>query len=90
MPGELCQFDLCEPRREILVCHGQTRRGGSSPALPYSRAFAGALVFSKEWPDIAFGRNGCLARLGALPKKVVWDREGAIHAGGRPTDAFAA
>ncbi|MDQ3102632.1 MAG: IS21 family transposase, partial [Actinomycetota bacterium] len=35
--------------------------------------------------------NRCLTRLGALPKKVVWDREGAIHAGGgRSTDAFAA
>jgi hypothetical protein len=35
--------------------------------------------------------NRCLGRLGALPQKVVWDREGAIHAGGgRPTDAFAA
>ena len=33
----------------------------------------------------------CLARLGALPQKLVWDREGAIHAGGgRPTDPFAA
>jgi hypothetical protein len=33
----------------------------------------------------------CLARLGALPKKLVWDREGALHAGsGRPTDEFAA
>jgi hypothetical protein len=25
----------------------------------------------------------CLGRLGALPKKLVWDREGAIHRGGR-------
>jgi hypothetical protein len=32
----------------------------------------------------------CLARLGALPETLVWDREGAIHAGGgKPTDAFA-
>jgi hypothetical protein len=32
-----------------------------------------------------------LARLGALPERLVWDREGAIHAGGgRPSDAFAA
>ena len=55
--------------------------------LPYSRAFAGALIFSKEFCDIAWGMNRCLARLGALPKKLVWDREGAIHAGGgRPTE----
>jgi transposase len=90
-PGELCQFDLCEPRRELPVGHGQTRRGWIVTCeLPYSRAFAGALVFSKQWADIAWGMNRCLARLGALPQKVVWDREGSIHAGGgRPTDAFA-
>lgn len=90
-PGELCQFDLCEPRREIPVGFGQTRRGLIVTCeLPYSRAFAGALVFSKEWADIAWGMNRCLGRLGALPKKAVWDREGAIHrGGGRPTAAFA-
>jgi hypothetical protein len=34
--------------------------------------------------------NCCLTRLDALPKKVVWDREGAIHAGGgHPTEEFA-
>jgi transposase len=91
-PGVLCQFDLCEPRSEIPVGWGQTRRGWILTAeLPYSRAFAGALIFSKEFCDIAWGMNRCLTRLGALPKKLVWDREGAIHAGGgRPTDAFAA
>jgi hypothetical protein len=30
-----------------------------------------------------------LWRLGALPEKLVWDRESAIAAGGRPTSAFA-
>jgi hypothetical protein len=29
-PGELCQFDLWEPRGEIPVGHGQTRRGSLS------------------------------------------------------------
>jgi transposase len=91
-PGELCQFDLCEPKREVPVGFGQTRRGFIVTAcLPYSRAFSGALVFSKCWEDIAFGMNRCLTRLGALPEKLVWDREGAIHSGGgRPTDDFAA
>ena len=91
-PGELCQFDLCEPLEEIPVGWGQTRRGWMVTAeLPYSRAFAAALIFSKEWPDIAWGMNRCLARLGALPKKLVWDREGAIHrGGGQPTTDFAA
>jgi transposase len=90
-PGELAQFDLCEPRSEIPVGHGQTRRGYVVTCeLPYSRAFAGALVFSKEFPDIAFGMARCLARLGALPDKLVWDREGAIAPRGRPTGAFLA
>ena len=58
--------------------------------LGWSRAIAGALIFSKEWPDIAFGMTRCLTRLAALPETLVWDREGAIHAGGgQPTDAFA-
>ncbi len=90
-PGELCQFDLCEPRREIPVGHGQTRRGYLVTAeLPYSRAFAAALVFSKQFSDVAWGMSRCLARLGALPKKVVWDREGAIAPQGRPTEPFLA
>ncbi len=88
-PGELCQFDLCEPRAEIPVGWGQTRRGYVVTCeLPYSRAFAGALVFSKEFPDIAWGVNRCLERLGALPRKLVWDREGAIAPKGRPTEHF--
>jgi hypothetical protein len=90
-PGELCQFDLCEPKREIPVGHGQTRRGYLVTAeLPYSRAFAGALVFQKEFCDIAWGMSRCLAKLGALPRKAVWDREGAIAPRGRPTEPFLA
>jgi transposase len=90
-PGELAQFDLTEPRREIPVGYGQTRPGYVVTCkLPYSRSFQGALVFSKRWDDIAWGMSRCLERLGALPRKLVWDREGAIHAGGgRPSDEFA-
>jgi transposase len=91
-PAELVQFDLWEPRAEIPVGHGQMRRGYVVTSCSgYSRAGAGALVFSKEAPDVLWGMGRCLARLGALPRKAVWDREGAIHrGGGQPTDAFAA
>jgi transposase len=90
-PGELAQFDLCEPRSQIPVGWGQTRRGYVVTCeLPYSRAFAGALVFSKEFCDIAFGMVRCLCRLGALPARLVWDREGAIAPQGRPTEQFLA
>ena len=90
-PGELLQFDLFEPREPIPVGHGQTRRGWVVTAeLCWSRALAGALVFSKQFPDLAWGMSRCLGRLGALPERLVWDREGAIHAGGgRPSEQFA-
>jgi len=91
-PGGVCQFDLWEPSREIPVGCGQTRRGYVVVGcLPYSRAGAGVLVFSKEAPDLLYGIGRCLAKLGGLPEALVWDREGALHAGGgRPTEPFAA
>lgn len=90
-PGEICQFDLWEPRAEIPVGHGQTRRAWViTSALGFSRAGAGALIFSKQAPDILWGMGRCLAKLGALPETVVWDREAAIAPKGKPTDAFAA
>jgi transposase len=91
-PGEICQFDLWRPAREIPVGFGQTRPGYVVIAcLGYSRAGAGALVFSKEAPDLLWGIARCLWRLGGLPETIVWDREGALHAGGgRPSPAFAA
>jgi transposase len=90
-PGEICQFDLWQPSAPVPVGHGQVR-----PAfvvvgcLGYSRAGAGALVFSKQAPELLWGMGRCLWSLGALPELLVWDREGALHAGGgRPTDAYA-
>jgi hypothetical protein len=89
-PGELVQCDLWEPRVPIPVGHGQLRRGWVVTAeLCWSRVIAGSLVFSRQAPDILWGLGRCLERIGALPEKFVWDRESAIAAGGRPTDAFA-
>jgi transposase len=90
-PGEICQFDLWEPREEVPVGHGQTRRGWVVIAcLGYSRAGAGVLVFSKETEDLLAGIAGCLERLGGLPRTLVWDRQAGIHGHrGRPTEAFA-
>lgn len=73
-PGEVCQFDVWQPRDDVPVGHGQTRRGWVVVAcLGYSRAGAGVLVFSKETEDLA-GIAGCLERLGGLPRELVWDR----------------
>jgi transposase len=90
-PGEICQFDLWEPSDVVPVGHGQSRRAWVVVAcLGYSRAGAGVLVFSKEAPDVLWGMVRCLWSLGGLPSLLVWDREGALHAGGgRPTDVYA-
>jgi transposase len=91
-PGEICQFDLWEPSDHVPVGHGQTRRGWVVVGcLGYSRVGAGALVFSKQAPDVLWGISRVLWTIGALPEVLVWDREGALHAGGgRPTDVYAA
>ena len=69
-PGEICQFDLWQPKAEIPVGHGQTRRGWVVVAcLGYSRAGAGALVFSKEIPDLLFGIRRCLWSLGGCRRR---------------------
>jgi Mu transposase-like protein len=58
--------------------------------LGFSRAGAGALIFSKQTPDLLAGIARCLWRLGALPQVLVWDRQAGLHArDGRPTEEFA-
>ena len=86
------QFDVWQPRAELPVGHGQTRRGFVVIAcLGFSRAGAGVLVFSTQTEDLLAGIAGCLERLGGLPQTLVWDRQAGIHGrGDRPTDAFAA
>jgi transposase len=55
-PGELVQFELWEPSREIPVGYGRTRPGFVVVGCaPWSRAGSGAVVFSKRAPDLCFG-----------------------------------
>jgi transposase len=91
-PAEICQFELWEPKAEVPVGHGQTRRAWVVVAcLGYSRAGAGTLIFTKQTPDLLAGIARCLWSLGALPQTLVWDRQAGLHAGsGRPTEEFAA
>jgi transposase len=91
-PGEICQWDLWEASKPVPVGHGQLRKGYVVIAfLGSPRTGAGALIFAKEAPDVLSGMSRCLWTLGGLPKLMVWDREGALHAGGgRPTEIYAA
>ncbi len=87
--AEICQFDPWEPKGEIPIRHGQMRRGWVvTSELGFLRA--AALSFAKQAPDILWGMGRCLAKLGALPETVVFDREAAIATRGKPSDAFAA
>ncbi len=90
-PGEICQFDICRPGKEIPVGHAQTRPGYVVVCcLGYSRASTGTLVFSKSATDLNWGMARCLRQLGALPKTLLWDREGSLHGGGgKPSFEFA-
>jgi hypothetical protein len=81
-PGELVQCDLWEPREHVAVGHGQTRGGWVvTSEVCWSREIAGTLIFSKQAPDILWGLGRNLQMLGALPEKLVWDREAAIGTG---------
>ncbi len=91
-PGEICQFDLWQPRAEVPVGHGQTRQGWVVVAcLGSSRAAAAMLVSSKETEDLLAGIAGCLTRLGALRRNSCGIARPAIHGhAGRSSEAFAA
>ena len=91
-PGEVCQFDLWEPRSKVPVGSVEHRRGWVVVAcLGYSRAGAGALIFSKQTPDLLWGIARCLWQLGGLPSLLVWDRQAGICTrDGQPTPEFAA
>ena len=79
-PGEICQFDVWQPREEVPVGHGQTRRGWVVVAcLGYSRAGAGVLVFSHA----DRGPVGGDRRLPGAPGRVAADA-GLGPPGGHP------
>jgi transposase len=90
-PGEILQVDLFALKRPVPVGHGQLRKGFVVlTTLGFSRAVSGALVFSKQPPDLLWAICRGIWRLGGLPELLVSDREGALHAGGgRPTEAYA-
>jgi len=63
-PASSCSA-ICGTREPVPVGHGQTRRGWVVTAeLCWSRVIAGALIFSKEEPDILWGWAGALSGSG--------------------------
>ena len=78
-PGELAQWDLWFPDADIPVGYGHTARLPVIVGVAgYSRVIVGRMIPSREAPDLLLGHLACLLDLGAVPRKGVYDNEGAI------------
>ncbi|RFU21156.1 IS21 family transposase [Geodermatophilus marinus] len=80
--GEIAQFDLWFPPITLPVGCGQSRTAKQLPVLTmvcgYSRWAAGVLIPSRNAEDLFAGWWQLLAGLGAVPRVLVWDGEGAV------------
>jgi transposase len=87
--GEIGQHDLWFPPIELPVGFGQTRTAAALPVLTmvtgYARWLSAVLLPSRRAEDLYAGWWQLLAGLGAVPRVLVWDGEGAVgrHRGGR-------
>ena len=80
--GELAQCDFWFPDIELPVGCGQSRTAKRLPVLTmasgYSRWLSAVLVPSRQAQDLFAGWWQLIAGLGAVPRALVWDGEGAI------------
>ena len=80
--GEIAQCDLWFPPVHIPVGYGQTRKPTLLPVLTmicaYSRWLSAVLIPSRRSEDLFAGWWQLIAALGAVPRALVWDGEGAI------------
>jgi transposase len=80
--GEIAQCDFWFPPIELPAGFGQARTAKQLPVLTmvtgYSRWLAGVLVPSRTAQDLFAGWWQLIAGLGAVPRVLVWDGEGAI------------
>lgn len=87
-PGELAQWDLWFPPADIPLETGDV---AAPPVIigvcGYSRVMVGQMIPTREAHDILSGNLACLEKLGAVPKKGVYDNEGALvsRRGGKAT-----
>jgi transposase len=78
-PGELAQFDLWQPDVEIPLGHGQADKlWVIAGVLGFSRFCGGWMIPTRQAHDVLAGHLEVLTQFGALPRRVVWDQEGAI------------
>jgi transposase len=89
-PGELAQCDLWFPPVDVPVGYGQC---DSPPVLVlvagYSRVIGARMLPSRRAADLIDGHWRIISAWGAVPRMLVWDNEGAVGRGGKPTAEFA-
>lgn len=80
--GEVAQCDLWFPAIEVPVGFGQSRTAKALPVLTmvtgYSRWLSALLIPSRCSEDLFAGWWRLICGLGAVPRLLVWDGEGAI------------
>jgi transposase len=80
--GEIGQHDFWFPDIELPVGCGQIRTATQLPVLTmvtgYSRWLSAVLIPTRAAEDLFAGWWGHLVALGAVPRVLVWDGEGAI------------
>jgi transposase len=80
--GELAQCDFWFPDISLPVGFGQARTATRLPVLTmasgYSRWLSAVLVPSRQAEDLFAGWWQLIDRLGAVPRTLVWDGEGAV------------
>jgi transposase len=80
--GEVAQCDLWFPDISLPVGFGQTRTATRLPVLVmvtgYARWLAARLLPSRCAEDLFAGWWQLIAQLGAVPRVLVWDGEGAV------------
>ena len=81
-PGEIAQCDLWFPPINVPVGFGQVRKPTQLPVLTmvtgYSRWLSGLLIPTRASGDLFAGWWQLISALGAVPRALVWDGEGAI------------
>ena len=80
--GEIAQCDFWFPDIHLPVGFGQTRTAKLLPVLTmvlgYSRVSSAVLVPSRSAEDLYAGWWQLISTLGAVPRVLVWDGEGAV------------
>ena len=80
--GDIAQCDLWFPPTTIPVGYGQIRKPAQLPVLTmvlgYSRWLSAILLPSRRAEDLFAGWWQLIGALGAVPRTLVWDGEGAI------------